>query len=471
MRGPKTMWSLLPVALLGACGGVSEPAGPLGQGTQGVLYAPPVATSGNVSDSTTFLGPVALGSATRTFFTQAPQFYAFQVSVPGTLQARFEVTHEGSSMSLDTGLQVYGPRNASGSYGTHPLRQNDNGGYGGLSRIDSVQLTAGEYLVVVGSGQGTGKEFRLETTCLSGACPAVPPANPGSGGLYTPPVASGGDVARSTTGLGPVALGGKVQAAFTQNPQYYAFRVSAPGALTARFEVTHGGSSMGLDTGLFVYGPRNASGSYGASPRAVDDDSGYGELSKLDAALPAGEYLVVVSSGQGAGKQFQLQTSCLSGACPPPPPATPDVSGYGLALTEQDVSDALLDTLATGEDASESTEASLRRFDFTWPHATPPTLTQADVSVMALRQYDAYYHDDAQGLTAAQAREQVYAEFLPAYDQVLATHGNGTERVQVAVRYHSYLVAAGASGWFRVFFILFPESKKIVVLQQTGYET
>lgn len=47
----------------------------------------------------------------------------------------------------------------------------------------------------------------------------------------------------------------------------------------------------------------------------------------------------------------------------------------------------------------------------------------------------------------------------------------GTENVQVATHYHSYLVAPGASGWFRLFVILFPQSKKVIVFEQTGYET
>ena len=46
-----------------------------------------------------------------------------------------------------------------------------------------------------------------------------------------------------------------------------------------KLEVTHLGSSMYLDTGLFLYGPRQANGSCGTTLLAEDDDSGYGQLS------------------------------------------------------------------------------------------------------------------------------------------------------------------------------------------------
>jgi hypothetical protein len=87
-----------------------------------------------------------------------------------------------------------------------------------------------------------------------------------------------------------------------------------------KLEVTHLGSSMGLDTGLFLYGPRQANGSWGTTLVAVDDDAGYGQLSKLGAvSLPqGGQYLAVVSTGSGAGKQFRLQLDCLNGQCAPP---------------------------------------------------------------------------------------------------------------------------------------------------------
>jgi hypothetical protein len=120
---------------------------------------------------------------------------------------------------------------------------------------------------------------------------------------------------------------------------------------------------------------------------------------------------------------------------------------------------------------SDWTEGSLRRFDFTWPYTSQPTLTQADAAVMALQEYGAYAADDAIALSYSQAQAYLYSEFEPLHPQILAAYGNGSENVQVATRYHSYLVAPGASGWFRLFVILFPASKKVIVFEQTGYET
>ncbi|MDY7232716.1 hypothetical protein [Hyalangium rubrum] len=289
--------------------------------------------------------------------------------------------------------------------------------------------------------------------------------------LYVPPPSTSGNIYDSTTYLGPVNLGGSVQTYFTQNPQFYSFKVTVPGSITARFEVTHGGSSMNLDTGLMVYGPRSASGSYGIQPYKQDDNYGYGDLSKIDEVpLTAGEYLVVVSSGSGSGKQFRLQTTCLSGACPTPSPVS-DTSGVELALSEQSITAQLEATLEAGNDVHHWTEGSLRRFDFAWPYTSPPTLTHADAAVMALQEYSQYAADDAIALSYSQARAYLYSEFDPLHAQILATYGNGTENVQVATRYHEYPVAAGADGWFRLFVILFPQSKKVIVFEQTGYET
>jgi hypothetical protein len=290
--------------------------------------------------------------------------------------------------------------------------------------------------------------------------------------LYRPPSAASGNIYDSTTYLGPVSLGGSVQTSFTQNPQYYSFKVTVPGSLTARFEVTHGGSSMYLDTGLIVYGPKSASGSYGLYPYTQDDNGGYGDLSKIDSvSLPAGDYLVVVSSGSGAGKQFRLQTTCLSGACPTPPPDLPDTSSVSLSLSEQSITAQLAATLAAGNDARDWTEGTLRRFDFTWPYTSAPTLTQADAAVLGLQEYGDFAQVDALGLSSSEAQAYLYSEFSPLYSQILSTYRTGSEQVQVASRYYSRKVAPGADGWFRVFIILFPQSKKILVFEQTGYET
>lgn len=302
--------------------------------------------------------------------------------------------------------------------------------------------------------------------------PAEAPRQTSQAVVYLPPTPASGNIYDSTTYLGPVSLGGSVRTYFTQNPQYYSFKLTVPGLVTTRLEVTHEGSDMYLDTGLIVYGPKKANGSYDVYPWAMDDNYGYGDLSRLDAVtLGAGEYLVVVSSGSGAGKQFRLQTTCLTGACPTPPPTTQDTSGYFPAMTEQPLTAQLETTLEAGNDARDWTQGSLRRFDLAWPHPGTLSLSQVDRSVMNGQGYGAFAADDAIAMSYSQARAYLYPEFDPLHAQILAAYGNGTENVQVATRYHAYPVAPGADGWFRLFIIYFPESKKVIVFEQTGYET
>ena len=169
-------WWFVPSLLLAACGPTQEPGEPgespqLGESTQAVLYPPPVPSSGNIVDSTAFLGPVGLNDAVQTRFTTNPQYLSFNFRVAAGAQVRLEVTHLGSSMGLDTGLFIYGPRDANGSYGTTLRAQDDDAGYGALSKVNSLTLAqGGEYLAVVSTGTGAGKQFRLALGCLNGAC-------------------------------------------------------------------------------------------------------------------------------------------------------------------------------------------------------------------------------------------------------------------------------------------------------------
>ncbi|GHG88794.1 PPC domain-containing protein [Comamonas sp. JC664] len=178
MRGKLTQslgW-VFPALLLGACG-PTETADPvhvsedLGAREQGVLYPPPPPPSGNIVHSTAFMGPLSLGGSVQTQFTTQPQYLSFAFNVAAGAQVKLEVTHLGSSMYLDTGLFVYGPKDANGSYGTTVVAQDDDAGYGQLSKIASLSLPqGGEYLAVVSTGTGVGKRFRLQLDCLNGHC-------------------------------------------------------------------------------------------------------------------------------------------------------------------------------------------------------------------------------------------------------------------------------------------------------------
>ncbi|WP_163780926.1 hypothetical protein [Myxococcus vastator] len=181
MRGTltKSMGWVLSALLLGACNPTEltdEGGAELGAREQGVLYPPPAPPSGNIVDATAFMGPLALGGSVQTQFTTQPQYLSFAFSVAAGAQVKLEVTHLGSSMYLDTGLFVYGPKDASGSYGTTVVAQDDDAGYGQLSKLASLSLPqGGEYLAVVSTGTGVGKRFRLQLNCLNGQCvdPAV----------------------------------------------------------------------------------------------------------------------------------------------------------------------------------------------------------------------------------------------------------------------------------------------------------
>ena len=165
-------WAL-PALVLGACGPteVAEEALGVGESAQAVLHPPPAPPSGDIVDSTAFLGPLSLGGAVQAQFTTNPQYFSFAFQVQPGAQVKLEVTHLGSNVYLDTGLFVYGPRQADGSYGTTVLTQDDDAGYGLLSKVPSLALArGGEYLAVVSTGTGAGRQFRLQLDCLNGAC-------------------------------------------------------------------------------------------------------------------------------------------------------------------------------------------------------------------------------------------------------------------------------------------------------------
>lgn len=99
--------------------------------------------------------------------------------------------------------------------------------------------------------------------------------------------------------------------------QFDGFRIELGRDSEVSFETTHLGSSRGFDTTLFVYGPKNPTHGYGQHFIAMDDNSGFGPLSKLsNLNLEAGEYLVVVGTPDALGRgRYRLQASCLSDDC------------------------------------------------------------------------------------------------------------------------------------------------------------
>lgn len=144
------------------------------------------------------------------------------------------------------------------------------------------------------------------------------------------------DVADRVVMRGELAFGTPVTGVFAEDLQFDAWRLSARGGAKVSLEVTQAGTSRSLDSVLFVYGPKGASG-YGTQSIARDDDSGWGPHPRLrDLTVPTtGEYLVVVGTrdGQGRGK-FRLAPTCPAGDCAAPvvalPTACPAMLATGL---------------------------------------------------------------------------------------------------------------------------------------------
>jgi len=108
--------------------------------------------------------------------------------------------------------------------------------------------------------------------------------------------------------------------AFTEDLAFDAWTLEVRAGARLTLDIPHAGSSSKLDTTLYVYGPRDAAGAYGATALAFDDDSGWGRLSRLrDLELAAGgTYLVVVGTADGRGRgSYRLVARCADDACGP----------------------------------------------------------------------------------------------------------------------------------------------------------
>ncbi|HEU0035282.1 MAG TPA: proprotein convertase P-domain-containing protein [Kofleriaceae bacterium] len=141
----------------------------------------------------------------------------------------------------------------------------------------------------------------------------------GDGPLVRPTLGGGAaDGVDDVTFRGTLALGTPVDGAFTANGQFDGYYLDVRAGAEVKLEITHGGSSMKLDTTLFVFGPERAGG-YPDDELAFDDNAGYGKLSKLTTTLSEeGRYAVVVGTHDGKGRgRYRLVPTCLSGDCAP----------------------------------------------------------------------------------------------------------------------------------------------------------
>lgn len=107
---------------------------------------------------------------------------------------------------------------------------------------------------------------------------------------------------------------------FTGRGEFHAYEIELAADAPITLEITQKGSSRGMDTILYVFGPKNEGGVYDTIV-AFDDDLGWGLLSRVrDFAPPTqGTYLVIVGTytGRQAGN-YRLMATCQDGdACAP----------------------------------------------------------------------------------------------------------------------------------------------------------
>lgn len=268
-----------------------------------------------------------------------------------------------------------------------------------------------------------------------------------------------------------LSVGGSVQEDAGLRPGYTAYTLQVAPGSQLKLEVTHLGTSLYVDTGLFVYGPKDASGSYGSAPVLQDDDSGYGELSKIELGnLPrGGEYLVVVGWGNAAGKKYRVQVDCVGGACLPPTSPGP-TSGYVLPLVEQRLPPQLQSKLETANEAREDRYSYVRHFDFPWTYTPQASLESAIAAVLSQGVYNDYVSDpNTAEITVAQLQSEMEYQFRPLLADLLA-YGAPTEAVRVRRFSRQFSTGMNGDNWRSLYILFFPSSLRVVVYEQTGHE-
>ncbi|MEM9189001.1 MAG: hypothetical protein AAGF12_07480 [Myxococcota bacterium] len=104
---------------------------------------------------------------------------------------------------------------------------------------------------------------------------------------------------------------------FDEDFQFFAYEFAAREDAEIRAEVSRRGSSSRLDTVMFLY---RLSDTEEPSRIAVDRDSGWGALSRIDdfRLYSEGNYAFVIGTADSAGRgNFTVALDCLSGECGP----------------------------------------------------------------------------------------------------------------------------------------------------------
>ncbi|MBN8227462.1 hypothetical protein JYK02_08075 [Corallococcus macrosporus] len=322
--------------------------------------------------------------------------------------------------------------------------------------------------------RGTAVVVCMSAVGLMGACGGQPEQTPGSSDTVT--TATQQLVPAPPTPFdsylyiaGNLPVGGAVSSNTGTSAAYEGFKLTVAAHTQVALEVTHLGTGVGVDTGLFVYGPKTQNG-YGYRPLYQDDDSGYGELSKIPLATfdAAGEYLVVVGWSNGLGKQYRLQASCVGGACvanPTPAPANTPVKLAAFPLEGN-----LQALVNTGNAYREDMYSFLDRYDFAWPYSTSASLDAAAAAVLARSEYSGYRNDVPDTYTYAAFLSQMYGQFQPLHQAILDTYGESAANAQVRTYFREFSTGPNGDNWRTLNIILLPVSRHVLVYEQTAHE-
>ncbi len=122
----------------------------------------------------------------------------------------------------------------------------------------------------------------------------------------------------TVTMRGRISFEGAVTGGFVEDDQLDGWFFTARAGAVITLDNTNTGTTRALDSTLFLYGPRNAEGYYGAEPLIFDDDSGWGAHARITAfTIPDdGEYLVVMGTYLNIDRgNYRLTLTCAGSSC------------------------------------------------------------------------------------------------------------------------------------------------------------
>jgi endonuclease I len=120
-------------------------------------------------------GRLSLGGEVFGEFVEDGQLEGYFFTAEAGSVVTIDNTNRGTTRILDTTLFVFGPADDAGYYGVEPVGVDDDSGWGAHAKIAGLAIPSrGDYLVVLGTSQNTGRgRYRLELACQGGSC-AVP---------------------------------------------------------------------------------------------------------------------------------------------------------------------------------------------------------------------------------------------------------------------------------------------------------